>query len=81
MASERMGALWKAGPLLRHIHLENALTRRLPSPGDGEDYARMLSPLSVMGYGGGVSLCGEITEHFIRDAAAGLEYIRGIIDN
>ena len=81
MASEPMGALWKAGSLLRHVHLENALTRRLPCPGDGEDYARMLSPLSVMGYGGGVSLCGEITEHFIRDAAAGLEYIRGIIDN
>lgn len=81
MASEPMGALWKAAPLLRHVHLENALTRRLPGPGDGEDYARMLSPLSVMGYSGGVSLCGEIDDAFIPDAAAGLEYIRGLMGN
>lgn len=80
MASEPMNALWKAGPLLKHVYLENALTRRLPRPGDGEDYARMLSPLSVMGYQGGVSLCGEITERFIEDAAVALEYIREVSD-
>ena len=79
MASEPMDALWKAAPLLRHIHLENALTRRLPAPGDGEDYARMLSPLNVMGYSGGVSLCGTITGTFPQDAAAAVEYIRGIL--
>ena len=78
MASEPMGALWKAGPLLRHIHLENALTRRLPSPGDGEDYARMLSPLNVMGYAGGISLCGTITEKFIKEAAGALAHIRAL---
>ena len=64
MASEPMDALWRAAPLLRHVHLENALTRALPRPGDGEDYARMLSPLKVMGYAGGISLCGTITETF-----------------
>ena len=79
MASEPMDALWKASPLLRHIHLENALNRRLPAPGDGEDYARMLSPLNVMGYSGGVSLCGTITETFVQDAAVAVEYIRGIL--
>ena len=79
MASEPMDALWKAAPLLRHIHLENALTRRLPAPGDGEDYARMLSPLNVMGYSGGVSLCGTVADTFARDAAAAAEYIRGIL--
>ena len=79
MASEPMDALWKAAPLLRHIHLENALNRRLPAPGDGEDYARMLSPLNVMGYSGGVSLCGTITETFVQDAAVAAEYIRGIL--
>ena len=79
MASEPMDALWRAAPLLRHVHLENALTRALPAPGDGEDYARMLSPLNVMGYTGGVSLCGRITGTFPQDAARALEYIRGII--
>ena len=76
MASEPMGALWRAAPLLRHVHLENALTRWLPAPGDGEDYGRMLSPLNTMGYTGGISLCGTITQTFPQDAAAGLEYIR-----
>jgi len=76
MASEPMDALWRAAPLLRHIHLENALTRRLPAPGDGEDYARMLSPLNVMGYAGGISLCGTITNTFVQDAAAALGHIR-----
>jgi len=79
MASEPMNALWKAAPLLRHVHLENALTRRLPAPGDGEDYGRMLSPLNVMGYRGGISLCGAISETFAQEAAAGLEYIRSLI--
>ena len=76
MASEPMDALWRAAPLLRHVHLENALTRRLPAPGDGEDYARMLSPLNVMGYAGGISLCGTITETFIKEAAGALAHIR-----
>ena len=76
MASEPMDALWRAAPLLGHVHLENALTRRLPAPGDGEDYGRMLSPLNTMGYTGGISLCGAVTETFVQDAAAALEYIR-----
>jgi len=76
MASEPMNALWRAAPLLGHVHLENALTRRLPAPGDGEDYGRMLSPLNTMGYKGGISLCGVTTETFVQDAAAAVEYIR-----
>jgi len=76
MASEPMGALWRAAPLLGHVHIENALTRHLPAPGDGEDYGRMLSLLNMMGYAGGISLCGAITETFVQDAAAALEYIR-----
>ena len=79
MASEPMDALWRAAPLLRHVHLENALTRRLPALGDGEDYGRMLSPLNTMGYTGGISLCGAITETFVQEAAAGLEYIKLLI--
>ena len=79
MASEPMSALWRAGTLLRHVYLENALNRRLPAPGDGEDYARMLSPLWTMGYDHGISLCGEITDGFVQDAAAALTYIQSII--
>lgn len=81
MASEPMSALWRAAPLLKHVHVENALTRRLPAPGDGEDYGRLLSPLSDMNYPGGVSLCGEITDRFIDDAGIALEYIRKIMEN
>ena len=81
MASEPMDALWRAGALLGHVHLENALTRRLPAPGDGEDYGRMLSLLNTMGYKGCISLCGAITEPFAQDAAAALEYIREIMKN
>ena len=76
MASEPMSVLWKAGPLLRHVHVENALTRRLPRPGDGEDYARLTRVLEDIGYIGGVSLCGEITGTFARDAAAALDCIQ-----
>lgn len=76
MASEPMGVLWKAAPLLGHVHIENALTRRLPAPGDGEDYGRMLSPLYTMGYTGGISLCGVTSETFEQDAAAAVKYIK-----
>ena len=79
MASEPMGALWRAGALLRHVHVENALNRRLPAPGDGEDYGRLLSPLKVMDYRWGVSLCGKITDSFVSDAQAALEYIRELV--
>ena len=79
MASEPMSVLWKAGPLLRHVHVENALNRRLPAPGDGEDYARLLSLLPDMNYTDGVSLCGEITDSFVAEAGAALEYMRTLI--
>lgn len=79
MASEPMGTLWKAGGLLRHVHIENALNGRLPGAGDGEDYSRMLSPLQTMGYEHGVSLCGKITDRFPEEAAAALETVKGIV--
>lgn len=81
MASEPMGALRRAAPLLRHAHLENALTRRLPREGDGEDYARMLSVLSDIGYAGGVSLCGAITDSFAEDAAAALACVKALLES
>ncbi|MBR1820604.1 MAG: sugar phosphate isomerase/epimerase [Clostridia bacterium] len=78
MASEPMSALRRAAPLLKHVYLENALTRVLPRPGDGEDYGRLLETLADIGYAGGVTLCGDITETFVEDAAAALKHIRAL---
>lgn len=78
MASEPVSALRRAAPLLRHVHLENALTRALPRPGDGEDYGKLIGVLIDIGYGGGVSLCGAITDTFPKDAEEALKYIRGL---
>lgn len=77
LASEPLSALRRAAPLLRHVHVENALTRRLPAPGDGEDYARLFRMLNDIGYAGGVSLCGA-SDQLVDDARAALEYVRGL---
>ena len=76
MASEPMSAVRQAAPLLRHVRVENALTRALPRPGDGEDYGRLLGVLSDIGYAGGVTLTGSIAESFIEDARIALTLIR-----
>ena len=76
MASEPLSALRRAAPLLKHVYIENALTRALPRPGDGEDYGRMLETLSDIGYDGGVTLSGTITETFAEDAKVALGFIR-----
>lgn len=76
MASEPMSALRRAAPLLRHVHIENALTRALPKAGDGEDYRRLTDTLRDIGYAGGVSLCGTIAESFVQDAADALACLR-----
>lgn len=78
MASEPLSALRRAAPLLRHVHVENALTRALPCPGDGEDYTRLLETLHDIGYTGGVTLTGSITERFVEDARIALDYMRKI---
>ena len=78
MASEPMSALRRAAPLLRHVHAENALTRDLPRPGDGEDYGRLIGTLRDIGYADGVTLTGNITERFAEDARVALEYIRAL---
>ena len=76
MASEPLSALRRAAPLLKHVYIENALTRALPRLGDGEDYGRMLETLSDIGYDGGVTLSGTITETFAEDAKVALGFIR-----
>ncbi len=76
MASEPVSALRRAAPLLRHVHVENALTRALPRAGDGEDYRRLAGALRGIGYSGGISVCGTISETFPDDARAALAVIR-----
>ena len=76
LASEPLSSLRRAAPLLRHVYVENALTRALPRPGDGEDYKRLVETLADIGYTGGVTLSGSITESFAEDAAKALKYIR-----
>ena len=79
MVSEPLSDLRRAGPLLRHVHLENALTRRLPAPGDGEDYARLLRQLDLIDYKGTLCLCGGWEGSFPEAAGAALEYIRKLL--
>ena len=79
MASEPVSALLQAAPLLRHVHVENTLTRALPRSGDGEDYGRLVRVLSEIGYAGGVSLCGTIAPTFIEDARSALECFREVL--
>ena len=76
MASEPPSVLRRAAPLLRHVHVENALTRALPRPGDGEDYARLVETLEDIGYAGGVTLTGTITERFAQEASIALACFR-----
>ena len=79
MASEPMGTLRRTGALLRHVRVENALTRTLPRAGDGEDYTRLTSVLEDMGYAGGITLCGEITDRFPREAGEALSCMQTIL--
>lgn len=79
MASEPMSALRRAAPLLRHVRVENALTRALPREGDGEAYGKLLETLADIGYNGGVTLSGTITETFAADAEQALKYMRALM--
>lgn len=56
MGFEPLSALTKAGSLLKHIHVANAIGRRYPKAGDGEDYDKLFRVLTQMGYEGRVSV-------------------------
>ena len=76
MASEPLSALRRAMPLIMHVHLEGALRRGLPAPGDGESYDKVLRMLRQLGYRGGVSIRSRHTGDFAAEAGAALEYLR-----
>ena len=72
MAAEPLSALTRTGASLCHVHVENALTRRMPREGDGEDYRKLMRTLKQLGYSGGVSVsCGKAGD-FQLDARAAL---------
>ncbi len=54
-AAEGVDAVERCCGALLHVHAGCALTRRLPSDGDGEDYAALFRALARIGYGGRVS--------------------------
>lgn len=78
MASEPLSALRRAMPLIRHVHLEGALRKGLPAPGDGENYEKIFGMLNDLGYEGGVSIRSGYTGDFSAEAKAALEYLRKV---
>ena len=72
MASESLNALRRAAPLLRHVHVEHPLSRRLPRKDDGEDYGKLLRALNEIGYDGGISVCARNYGEYKADAEAAL---------
>ena len=69
MGSEPLGALTMAGPMLAHVHVANAIGRKYPAPGDGEDYEALFRALIAGGYVGRVSVEGACAD-FETDAEA-----------
>ena len=72
MASEPLSALQQAGSMLCHVHVENALTRRMPREGDGEDYFKLMRTLRQIQYTGGVCVQGAAGGDFESNARAAL---------
>lgn len=64
---EPLSAMTLAGPMLAHVHTSNALNRKAPSVGDGENYVAIFKALLAGGYDGRVSIEGGFDD-FDRDA-------------
>ena len=78
LSSEPLDSIERAGGALMHVYFGNALTRRLPSAGDGEDYPRILGLLQELSYGGRIS-CVCRDDFSFQDAAAALECLRVLL--
>ena len=76
MAAESGAALTQAGGVLKHVHIEHPLTRRMPREADGEDYFKLMSTLTRGGYAGGVSVTCVRCVDFTSDARAALLCLR-----
>jgi len=73
--SEPLDVFAQAGPRLWHVHTANAIGRKLPKAGDGEDYEAIFRALNAAGYEGRLS-CEAGAEDFDRDAAEALECLK-----
>lgn len=71
MGAEPFSALTAAGEMLAHVHTANAIGRRFPKIGDGEDYEALFRALLQGGYEGRVSIEGGC-DTFASDAEAAL---------
>jgi len=73
--SEPVSAIERCGSSLTHVYAGNGVTRGLPAPNDGEDYARLFRDLAKIGYNGRVSAAawGECS---VEAAAAALQRLR-----
>lgn len=67
MGSEPLSALTLAGDMLAHVHTANAIGRKYPAPGDGEDYQAIFAALLEGGYDARVSVEGGC-DNFAEDA-------------
>ncbi len=78
LSSEPLDSIERAGGAVMHVYFGNALTRRLPSAGDGEDYPRILGLLQELSYGGRIS-CVCRGDFSFQEAAAALECLRAML--
>lgn len=69
MGSEPLSALTLAGDMLAHVHTANAIGRKYPAPGDGENYEAIFAALLEAGYDARMSVEGGC-ENFEQDAQA-----------
>ena len=77
LSSEPLDSIERAG-MLMHVYVGNALTRRLPSAGDGEDYPRVIQILREQSYSGRVS-CVCRDDFSLQEAAAALDCLRAMM--
>lgn len=69
MVSEPLSALTLAGDMLAHVHTANAIGRKYPAPGDGENYEAIFEALLEGKYDARVSVEGGCAD-FEKDAQA-----------
>ena len=71
---EQLSALTLAGDMLAHVHTANAIGRKYPAPGDGENYEGIFEALIEGGYDARVSIEGGCTD-FSAEARAAFEVL------
>lgn len=68
----------KFGKYIKHTHIANPITREVPAEGDGGRYEEFIIALKAVGYKGGISLEGHITDENLQ-APRFVEYLKKLI--